>query len=396
MRYFAFILAIAFLAVSCHNEQGHDLLGCGHDHSKDDDHNHAQTSTGPNTQHKDEEHKHDNEHEHEHELYGVTHIQYTPFGEVIKSGGEIMPARGDEQVIVANHDGLISFAYNGMQEGVAVKASQQLIALTSGGLVHDNLEVGYLEAKAQFEKAKTDYERAEKLMADTIIAKSEYLDAKLAFEKSQLAFNNIRRNYTLGGQKVLSPVAGFVKAIHVTEGEFVQAGQPLITISQNKRLVIKADVPQDAIPKLNSIRTANFVTPYDGEIYATTDLNGKLISWGKSTIKDNFYIPVFFEIDNKGGLIPGTFIEVYLKTAATAQAIAIPQSALLEEFGSHYVFVDNHTGWEKRYVKLDGTDGKLIRIVDGLKVGEHIATKNVSRIKLAQMSGQLPEAAHVH
>ncbi|MDD4385242.1 MAG: HlyD family efflux transporter periplasmic adaptor subunit, partial [Bacteroidales bacterium] len=283
MRYFAFILAIAFLAVSCHNEQGHDLLGCGHDHSKDDDHNHAQTSTGPNTQHKDEGHKHDNEHEHEHKLYGVTHIQYTPFGEVIKSGGEIMPARGDEQVIVANHDGLISFAYNGMQEGVAVKASQQLIALTSGGLVHDNLEVGYLEAKAQFEKAKTDYERAEKLMADTIIAKSEYLDAKLAFEKSQLAFNNIRRNYTLGGQKVLSPVAGFVKAIHVTEGEFVQAGQPLITISQNKRLVIKADVPQDAIPKLNSIRTANFITPYDGKIYATTDLNGKLISWGKST-----------------------------------------------------------------------------------------------------------------
>ena len=390
MRYFALLIAVAFLAVSCQNEQGHDLLGCGHDHSKDDKHSHAHTSTEPNAT------IDDGEHEHEHELYGVIHIQYTPFGEVIKSGGEIMPARGDEQVVVANHGGLVSFASNGMQEGIAVKTNQQLITLSSGGLVHDNLEVGYLEAKAQSDKAKTDFERAAKLMADTIIAESEFLDAKLTFERKRLAFDNIRRNYESGGQKVLSPVGGFVKAIHVTEGEFVQTGQPLVTISQNKRLVIKADVPQDAIPKLGSIRAANFVTPYDGNIYSTPELNGKLVSWGKSTIKGSFYIPIFFEVDNKDGLIPGTFIEVYLKTTATAESIAIPNSALLEEFGSHYVFVDNEAGWEKRYVKIDGTDGKLVRIVDGLKVGEHIATKNVSRIKLTLMSGQLPEHAHVH
>ena len=85
-----------------------------------------------------------------------------------------------------------------------------------------------------------------------------------------------------------------------------------------------------------------------------------------------------------------------LKTAAAAEAIAIPKTALLEEFGSHYVFVDNHDGWEKRYVKIDGTDGKLVRIIDGLRAGEHVATKNVSRIKLSQMSGHLPEHAHVH
>lgn len=388
MRYFAFLIAVAFLAISCQNEQGHDLLGCGHDHTQDDKQSHAPTSTEPNASIQNDEH--------EHELYGVIHIQYTPFGEVIKSGGEIMPARGDEQVVVANHGGLVSFHNNGMQEGIAVKANQQLITLSSGGLVHDNLEVGYLEAKAQSDKAKTDYERAAKLMADTIIAESEFLDAKLTFERKRLAFDNIRRNYESGGQKVLSPAGGFVKAIHVTEGEFVQTGQPLVTISQNKRLVIKADVPQDAIPKLASIRTANFVTPYDGRIYSTPELNGKLVSWGKSTIQGSFYLPIFFEVDNKDGLIPGTFIEVYLKTTATAESIAIPKSALLEEFGSHYVFVDNETGWEKRYVKTDGTDGKLVRIVDGLKAGEHIATKNVSRIKLTLMSGQLPEHAHVH
>lgn len=323
-------------------------------------------------------------------------VAFTPFGEVIRAGGEIMPARGDEQVVIANHDGLVLFALAGIQEGIEVKSNQQLITISSGNLVHDNLEAGYLEAKARFEKAKIDFLRASRLMADTIIPESEYLDAKLAFEVSQATFNAIKRNYEAGGQKVLTTTNGYIKRIHVVEGEFVQMGQPLVTISQNKRLVIKVDVPQNAIPKLQNIRWANFITPYDGKIHSTTELNGRLVSWGRTTADNSFYIPVFFEVDNKGDLIPGTFVEVYLQTAAVAQSIAIPKTALLEEFGSFYVFIDNHEGWEKRYVTPDGTDGKLVRIAHGLSVGEHVATRNVSRIRLSQMSGQLPEHAHVH
>ncbi|HPF94256.1 MAG TPA: HlyD family efflux transporter periplasmic adaptor subunit, partial [Tenuifilaceae bacterium] len=191
-------------------------------------------------------------------------------------------------------------------------------------------------------------------------------------------------------------LSGYVKRIHIAEGEFVQAGQPLFTIAQNSRLVIKADVPQRDASILASIRAANFITPYNGQLFSTQELNGKLISWGKSTTQDSHYIPVVFEVDNRGDLISGTYIEVYLKSATEANSIAIPKEALLEEFGNYYVYIDDHEGWEKRYVQIDGTDGKLVRIAHGLKVGDHVATANVSRIKLSQMSGQLPEHAHVH
>ncbi len=393
MKKYHIIIALAYLLASCDSDHGHDLLGCGHDHSQDK--KGSGKSAHSHTHGDDCDHSHEHKHQ-DHEQFGVIDVVYTPFGEVIRTGGEIMPARGDEQVVVANHDGLAFFALAGIQEGISVSANQQLITITSGGLVHDNLEAGYLDAKAQFEKSRIDYQRASKLMADTIIPEREYLDAKLAFESSQVAFNAIKRNYEAGGQKVLASTNGYIKKIHVSEGEFVQMGQPLVTISQNKRLVIKADVPQNAIPKLKTIRSANFLTPYDGKIYTTTELNGRLVSWGKSTAESSFYIPIFFEVDNKGDLISGTFIEVFLKTATTAESIAIPKSAVMEEFGSYYVFVDNHDDWEKRYIKIDGTDGVLVRVAEGLMVGEHVATKNVSRIKLSQMSGQLPEHAHVH
>ncbi len=394
MKIQAIIVIVALLFASCHNDHGQELLGCGHDHSHD---NTTKKTATPAHIHTDNcDHSHDHDHEHDHELYGVIHIKPTPFAEAFRTGGEILSSRGDEQIVVANHDGLVFFTSKSMQEGVAVKANQQLVTLTSGGLVHDNLEVGYLEAKAQFEKARVDFERAKKLVADNIISEGEFLDAKLAFDTSQLTFENIRRNYADGGKKVLSPQSGFVKRIHVAEGEFVQAGQPLFTITENRRLVVKAELPQRALAILNAIRSANFITPYNGKVYSSDELNGRLISLGKSTAGNSFYIPVFFEVDNKGDLIPGTFVEVYLKSAAGSEAIAIPQTALLEEFGNHYVFIDNHDGWEKRYVKLGGTDGMLVGITDGLKAGEHVATKNVSRIKLTQMAGQLPEHAHVH
>lgn len=394
-RILLFTLLIYALS-ACHNHQGHELLGCGHDHSHDSKHSHSHEHDHDHEH--DHEHEHDDncDHEHDHELYGVIHLHQIAFSDVIKAGGEILPAQGDEQVIVANHDGLVSFVGPQMQQGISVKRNQQLMILKSGGLVHDNFEVSYLEAKVQVEKAEADYKRAKELIGDNIISESAYLDAKLNYEKAKLTFDNIQKNYQEGGQKVVASVDGFIKTIHVTEGEFVQTGQPLATISQNRRLVIKAEIPQDMLPKLPSLRSANFITPYDGKLYSTTELNGTLISWGKSTYQGSFYIPIFFEVDNRDGLFPGTYVEVYLKTASAAQSIAIPQSALLEEYGSHYVYVDNHDGFEKRYVTIDGTDGNLVRITQGLKAGEHIATKNVSRIKLSQMSGQLPEHAHVH
>ncbi|MDX9768940.1 MAG: efflux RND transporter periplasmic adaptor subunit [Tenuifilaceae bacterium] len=412
MKIFSIVAIIAIALASCQNNQGHELLGCGHDHSHDHTPAKAKTNTHVHTDecdhNHDEEHAHhhshaaaaddhkEHDHGHDHEEYGVIHVSEVPFSQSVRVGGEILQSPGDEQIVVANHDGLVFFASKSMQEGVAVSQNQTLVTLTSGALVHDNLEAGFLEAKAQYEKAKVDYERAQKLVADTIISEGQYLDTKLAYETSQLTYNNIRRNYENGGQKVLAPFSGFVKRIHIAEGEFVQAGQPLFTIAQNSRLVVKAEMPQRAAASLGNIRTANFITPYNGQVFSTQELNGKLISWGKSTAQGSYYIPVIFEIDNRGDLISGTYIEVYLKSATETNSIAIPKTALLEEFGNYYVFVESHEGWEKRYVHIDGTDGKMVRIAQGLKVGDHVATANVSRIKLSQMSGQLPEHAHVH
>ena len=87
------------------------------------------------------------------------------------------------------------------------------------------------------------------------------------------------------------------------EGDYVTIGQPLVSITQNRRLFLRAEVSEKYYPSLRTIGSANFKTPYDNKVYELKELNGRLLSFGKSAGENSFYVPVTFEFDNKGDII---------------------------------------------------------------------------------------------
>ena len=93
----------------------------------------------------------------------------------------------------------------------------------------------------------------------------------------------------------------------------------------------------------------------------------------------------------------GSFVEVYLKSVTNNQALTIPNSALLEEQGNFFVFVQvNPELFEKREVFIGSTDGEKTEILKGI-TSERIVTRGVMLIKLAQATGTLDaHSGHVH
>ena len=213
----------------------------------------------------------------------------------------------------------------------------------------------------------------------------------------QSHFNSISKNYTGNGKKITAPLTGFIKNLRVTEGQYVEVGQAIASVSQNQRLMLKAEVPQKHYTKLGNIASANFITAYDNKVYNTDSLNGQLISYGKSTDQHAFYIPVNFEIDNKGDIIPGSYIEIYLKTTAINNVLTIPLSSLMEEQGHYYAFVQTSgEGFEKRNLELGISDGIRIQVISGIKENERVVSTGAYQIKLATMYGKMPEHGHEH
>ncbi|WP_159516965.1 efflux RND transporter periplasmic adaptor subunit [Sunxiuqinia indica] len=401
-----------------HEEQEHSRLAEGHDHD-DEDHEHEGEEQYPEAEHQHDEgahqhdegahqhdegtHQHDaephqdNEGEYAHDLqYGIVELQPKTFREVIHTSGKIMPAQGDEITLTAVHDGVVVFGKKALMSGEKIREGEKLITISGKGLIHDNIETTFMDSKSAFETAKANYERAKLLNEDKITSDRELAEIKMAYEKAKNSYEIVRKNYSAGGQKVAASNSGFIKNVFVTEGQFVTTGQPLLKITKNKRLVVKADVPQRYFPMLSRIKTANFVTTYDKKLHKTNELNGKLISYGKSTGDNSLFTPIYFEIDNVGNLLAGSFVEVYLKTVEIPNAIVVPRSALLEEAGRYYVFAEEGESFEKHYVTIDCNDGENYHIIDGLHAGDHVATKNPYLIKLASMSSALPAHSHQH
>ena len=64
------------------------------------------------------------------------------------------------------------------------------------------------------------------------------------YQNAQIAYKAISRKQSSKGVGITSPLTGYIKNILVKDGEYVTAGQTTATVSQNKRLVLRADVSE--------------------------------------------------------------------------------------------------------------------------------------------------------
>lgn len=321
-----------------------------------------------------------------------------PFGQVIKTTAQVQSAQGDEEIVSAKAAGVVKFSAENVLEGKSVSNGQTLFSISSSGLASNNSAVQFAEAKNNYEKAGADYDRAKELAKDQIVSAKDLLNAKTQYENAKAVYSNMNKNFSSSGQSVKSPMSGFVKQIFVQNGQSVEAGQSIVSVSQNKTLVLRAEVQQKYAPILGTIKSANIRTIYNNQTYTLEQLNGKIISFGKTTNSDNYLIPVSLQIDNKGGFVSGGFVEVYLISISNTQALTVTNQSLLEEQGVFFVYVQVHPElFEKREVKIGVTDGLNTEILSGITSKDRIVTNGAMMIKLAQATGNLDaHSGHIH
>jgi len=324
-------------------------------------------------------------------------VKRQTFYEIIKSSGQILAAPGDETIVTATADGLILFSGNKTIIGSAVTAGTPLFSISGGQLASDNIDANFSSAKTNYENAKVNFNRASELVKDKIISEKEYQQIKLDFDNAKIMFDALAKNYSANGQAVNASTGGFIKNIYVAEGQFVTAGTPLATIAKNKNLILQANVSQKYFSKLSSITTANFKTLESDEVMSITDLNGKIISYGKTASASSPFIPITFQIINASNLIPGAAVEVYLQSGAIENALVIPVTALIEEQGNFFVYVQTSgERFQKREIKTGPSDGINMLIYSGIVEGERIVTKGAYQIKLSSAAGTIPAHGHEH
>ena len=381
----------AYLMASCGNHT--------HDHSHDHDHqghNHATETSHHNHDHG--AHNHGTENgislkPGEVEAIGLTTETATPapFTSVIKCTGNVIGATGDVMTIVAPQSGTVHYN-RAWADGSAVSAGTALFSISSRNVGSGDAAE---RARISYETALAAYERAQTLVKDNIISQREYETTRESYEQSRMAYEALGSGNATGSEARASK-AGYITRLWVSEGDYVEAGAPLATIAQNKRLQLRADVPQRYYNDLPTITSANFVTSYDDQVYELANMNGKLLSYGRNAGETSYFVPVTFDFDNRATIVPGSSVDVYLLGKTRNDVISVPMASLTEEQGLFFVYRRLcQNDFEKVEVKTGASNGSRIEILSGVKPGDKIVVNGVYRVRLAGASNALP-SAHNH
>lgn len=375
-----------FLFSACHDHKhdhaAHDHAAEGHDHETEMTH----------------EHIHSDEivlHEEKAEAAGVKVTTVTPktFNQVITTSGYIQAAQNDETTVVATVAGIVSFQ-SPVTDGMSVRQGMPLITLSSKDMLDGN---PVQRAKVDYEVALKDFERAQKLFESRIISEKEYNNIHQVYEKARISYEAVASNQTARGQVMKAPMNGYVKTCLVNEGDYVTVGQPLISITQNRKLFLRAEVSERYYKYLKNIITANIQTPYDDQVYHLQELNGRVLSFGKAAGNNSYYIPITFEFDNRGEILPGSYVTVYLLSSPMENVIALPRTALTEEQGLYFVYLQlDAECYKKQEVTLGADNGCEVQILSGLHSGDKVVTEGSYQVKLAGATNAIPAHSHEH
>ena len=259
--------------------------------------------------------------------------------------------------------------------GDHVKKGDLLVKLDNSSLV---------QAKAQLDNAKKEYERTNELYEFGGASKSEWDARRLQYEVAQTAYNNLVENTTL-----ISPISGVVTARNYDKGD-MYAGQPVLVIEQIKPVKIMINVSEPFFGKIKK----------GMPVYITLDAYGDEVFKGKvariyPTINQathTFQIEISIPNSNER-VRPGMFARVTLPYGKKNHVI-IPDRAVQKLMGSgdRYVFVYNPADSTVRYskVELGRRLDTEFEVYSGVKSGEmvvtmgHMGITNGSKVELVK------------
>jgi cobalt-zinc-cadmium efflux system membrane fusion protein len=316
--------------------------------------------------------------------------------DVIRTSGIWQVAPSDINTLVASTNGAVTYKGGGLMVGSRVKKGQVLMMVSSSGFTSNNLGVEIQKAEAELVQAKAEYERKKDLNASKVVPKSELEKAEQKYLIAKSTYETLNAGYTDEGKQVVASSNGYIKSISVANGGFVQQGAELLTIISRQSSLLEVQVSPSYVFQLNNIHDISY-QPIAGHWSSLKNSGGSVISIGREVKSDNPLVSVIARVGEDVEMPEGSFTEVQIAIGDPVEGIIIPETALLEDYGSYSVIVQlSGESFERRPVTIGKRNGNQVEILSGLSLGELVVTTGAYQVKMASMSGQVPAHGHTH
>ena len=171
-----------------------------------------------------------------------------------------------------------------------------------------------------------------------------------------------------------APLSGRVIDRHVVAGDSVEPNAHLLEVADLREVLAVGHLFEGQIGQVKVGQQARVrVSSYPGAVF-----EGAVERVGSALDPATRSLPVYVRIANgEGQLLPRMPAELAVVVARSDAALAIPQSALLGDFGNQFVFIekDPEAGTFERVPVVRGlADDRFVEIVDGVLPGDRVVT----------------------
>jgi len=285
-----------------------------------------------------------------------------------------------------------------VRPGDRVSAGHVLVTLQSpeAGMAQSDVD----KARAQASYARSARERAERLLALKAIPQQDY---DRAIADDELASAELRRAHSVAEQigaaasatgeiAIRSPLNGVVLARTAVPGTVVEAGAPLVVVTDPSTLWLSIDAPENLASLFRVGAQLRFTVP----AYPADTFSARIDAVGAGLDPSTRTLPIRAVIQNRGDrLKPEMLASVSAQGGGAIAAPSVPEDAVQLLDGKSVVFVahPDSTGgahFVPRNVQLGSRSGGRIAITQGLAPGDLVVTRGALAIKAQMKKGALP------
>jgi RND family efflux transporter MFP subunit len=231
------------------------------------------------------------------------------------------------------------------------------------------------EAQAALVQARSQYERAKRLLSEKFISQAAFEQNEAAYKAAQarvaaLLAGTGQAQTERSFATIVAPYSGVVSARHVELGEMAVVGKPLMTGFDPSTLRVVATVPQSQVAAIRAVRKARVeVSSQDAW------LEVEQVTIVPSADPRTHTTQVRLELPQQvRGIYPGVYARAHF-VVGKATRLLVPRAAVLRRSELTAVFVvDDQGAAMLRQVRLGSAgDESAIEVLAGLKAGERVA-----------------------
>lgn len=243
--------------------------------------------------------------------------------------------------------------------------------------------------KATLANAKVTLDRYRDLFRQGVIARQDldnqealYGQARGAIENDEGLIDAVKVN--LGYCQIVSPIKGRIGLRQVDLGNYVQASNPLVVITQLQPISVIFSVPEDDIEELvKDMRVGQVPVQAWDRSFSKQLATGFLLTFDNEIDQATGTVKLRAQFANDNyALFPGQFVNAKLLVKTLHDTMMVPTAAVQQTQRSAYVYVvEPNQTVARRPVVVGPSQDDFTAIEKGVSAGEAVVTDGLDKLQ---------------